>query len=384
MANNHTKNYEVVFAMGSVVIDNEVQLQISSVYNELPELNYADIQVKGADEDQFPTEIKYKLGKQRAKNVLSFLLEVGISERNVSLLYNKGASVLLFKPKGKLLLSEVIHPAVIEEKKQQYKFDCRETTTFTSLKNIQYQVENSAFCEGALPSDSRSNEVVLELTEATNSSEIFQMGVQGTSDLKVGSVLVVGHLTAENMEVKKGRKLKPFHKITLAIPCDSVTSGYVVQQGRIEKNQISWVKFKGNAPYVMRTSNSKAETDQFTLNAEINDTGFFRICALPTKGKTYRNLKISANGNDELQLYAYSPQLDVLVPAYQHTGYFNRYEFDALAEDQLWVIIAISKNGDSSYFFEQEIDISHLDSSSILNLDMKKCELGTKGDCIAW
>ena len=358
----------------------DTKKQVSQIYNEIPELTYAEIQVKGKEEDHFDRSLSYQLTKRRSNALLNYLREIGISVKHLKMMFKTEVSILLFKPKGELFLTERIASKEMDLKTEFAQSLTVSDDVFLSHNACSYQlVKSSTYSAESRfePSNSR-----FKVCEALGSKGAADFGWIGSSDLQLFRVLLTTNVKIEKVGEAGERSLRTGEKIRISLPVEKKVGQVLVQKGKLVEGQLHWSTEK-NIVVFERVGAEEGKSPRY-LQTELLDTGFFRIVELVPAKELVKHINITAKGQGELQVYAYSADLDVVIPAYQHSNYFNRYEFLYLDNSCTWTILTVDLNRSKASYSAQQFEKGSLSNNSVLLVETKECQYSNSKRCWPW
>ena len=177
-ANNNVRLYEVVFPSGSSFISEEVKRQAITVYNTIPEEQFATVKVSGSDEDDFVKSVLFNLARKRTNNLNSFFTAAGCSPSNVKISYALFPQLLIFKPKGKLQSSSKLKVNSLVDYRENHAIDAARRSAIETNKKTILVFEQGSF-ETMEGYPIRKGVVSITVVEVSGADEIVKTGVLG-------------------------------------------------------------------------------------------------------------------------------------------------------------------------------------------------------------
>ena len=356
----------------------DTKRQVIRIYNDIPELTHTEIQVRGKGEERLEKQVAYHLSKERVAVLLKFIKEIGVSAKHLQLLFKKNVSILLFKPKGKLFLTEHIDATVANSDIEFSEHLAGSFTPFKSSKGSVYQFGETSGLRKSSQKNSTGNERI-RICEAKGTKGAIEKGWVGASNIKSYKILVSTSLLVEDTDSHKKVGLAKGEKITLSVPVDSVSGDIVLQRGILYEGQLTWTSVEKALVY--EKVEEIDDRENHTVLAEIKDTGYYRIIELVPQKSLIKHLKVALRGVADAQIYAYCEELDIVQTGYQHTSYINRYEFQNLDAAYNWIILVADRKRSSPSYYLEELNKELIKEQSVVVVETKPCSEMTGRSC---
>ncbi len=380
--------YEVVFPSGSTFITDEVKRQAISVYNAIPEEQFATVKVSGNEEGDFGKSILFNLARQRTNNLNSFFTAAGCSPSNVKISYALCPQLLIFKPKGKLQTSSKLKVNILTDYRENHFIDAEKRSAIETNKKSVLVFEQGSF-ETMEGYPIRKGMISITIVEISDADEIIKTGVLG--NVKREGVAGVSFFKIN--ATKEGKKLRLRKGVLYEVNrrSEEVFSNLFIGVGYLEDDILTWSpRMKHRVFRRMLTP----EEHEFLLGANPGDYSLkddtpYMSCAFSSldwvavfseKQEPYsHDLKIKLKSRTDFAIYLKVDSSNLLLPAYKNSSYFNRYEFKSVPSGLHYKIVGIPENELVSEYIYVELVGSN---STFETLETIPCDQASVFGCI--
>lgn len=387
--NNNVKTYEVKFPCGSSFISEAIIVQASKIYNEIPELQFAKISVKGTNEEDYSDKVNQVLAKERTAGLIKFYVNAGCNSNDLKISYGILPQLLIFKPKSKLVSTSILNESYLNDEKQNFEIEASETGVVKSKNNCIYIFEGKSF-ESVSGTAINQGKIKIELVEIKNLSDILLSGILG--DLKG---LTLSPQLFYNIEAYyKGVKLqlKDYSSIEIYLPLQTTESVLDLYQGKLDEDMVLWSLNEERAVYKKELStkelssiqhqivsssdkNMNSTTSMLYVKTTLLDWGMVAF-RYKKNDKSFVNIKL--NSNEDFSLYLSNENSGVVLPIYKNLSYINKYQAEGVSNLAGYKIIAIP----NSPTVNQYADFSIKDLSENITLELLDCSVGNVEQCL--
>lgn len=384
-SNNNVKSYEIKFPNGSSFVSEMVKKQAAKIYNQIPELQYAKITVKGESENDYSSSVVFNLARVRTKNLVAFYQAVGLEQKNVRISYGKRPQLLVFKPESELLSTAFLNEKEVAKHTEVFTVKADEPAVLESKNHSFYVFEPNCFETESGTSVSKGT-LEIKVTEVKEVQEIVNTGVMG--EVKEAAISPKLYFKVEAVYRGVALRLKKNAKYEVYVSTDSSTAKCDLFQGKEKEKIIAWQRIKQEGFYKKELQEEEYQSiakrklldsvqSLYYLKTNYLSWTMLAVSFQPSARKTV-NVKLKSS--DEFAIYLYNKRLSILIPAYQNLSYINRYEFHDVPFAEDCQIVALPHQANSKQFVDQKIEVL----SSQLVLETKECSLGKVSECIGF
>lgn len=387
--NNNIKTYEVNFPCGSSFISEAIIVQASKIYNEIPELQFAKISVKGSNEEEYSDKVNQVLAKERTAGLIKFYVNAGCNSNDLKVSYGILPQLLIFKPKSKLVSTSILNESFLKDEKQNFEIEASGNGVIKSKNNCIYIFEEKSF-ESVSGTAVNQGKIKIELVEIKNLSDILLSGILGDLNGLTLSPQLFYKIDAYYKGVKL--QLKDYASIQIYLPMQSAERVLDLYQGKLNEDLILWSLNEEGAVYKKELGTEELNTIQnqigVTLSSDFNSVTpmlYVKTALLDWGMVAYRYKKndksfvnIKLNSSEDFSLYLSHENSGIILPIYKNLSYINKYQVEADSKLAGYKIIAIPNNSTD----HQYADYSIAGLGENITLELLDCSAGSLKQCL--